>query len=774
MIEILAVVTILLLCIVGFAVKRKASTKQESTPSLESKNRVAASTTQKADSDLYSDQIESNEAIEIGKVESETPSLEVNDGEVDYRSKVEKSADNCWIPPGNDIVIDGNNVKGGMIYIKGFLSKKNENAVEVIDLKLKRDSSGTYFKEYNLYSWDSYSNISPKARGAYINWLTDGRPIDGVQVGYINLFYSGLERRVLCESPGNDELESIASEVKRLMADCRYDIPVSGYASFCNRAKKFLKYIKLEIDGWEHDPIIDYNCLGKEVFPVTFVMALGRMIDNKKPLPWELALEWSLRHLKNNIRKPAKQCPSELALLFKTKYLEKFGEGLVVSQYNKREIVLYYPENSSIEKPIVKLSDASELLDTCIDLRLIIDSCLDQLDSLSRFKSKVSLSEHTLMSYALLPYEIIDEFEPKNLNQLRHICEVSFKDRAEIASVSIDSIIDLWLPSNKRMSQTDSQLLAVVLDRIGYGMEPDVRHKRPLKTVGEGICIFRSTNNNESAPTTNFRQALVVAHLSALVAFANGKSNHGRKYILDQLKLFLSLDSTEEIRMTAYFEWVLEYSQSLTGLKPLVDELDESKRNEFASFLLGIIGSNGVIHSDEISMLEKAYKTLGMNSADVQNNLHRLLAMDESQPVVVKEAICEDHNHAIPNVLTVDAPSSVELNEERLRARKKQTLEVVRLLDEIFVDEEFEPEQRLEESTVFDLDSIHMQLLRRLSEKDFWDHATFENLADEYGLLPSGALETINDAALDNFDDEVLFDGEEIKINRDIIERMLS
>ncbi|WP_081650533.1 TerB N-terminal domain-containing protein [Paucidesulfovibrio longus] len=776
MIEIVVVVAVLILCAVGFAIKRKYLANQNKTTLFDQESAAIDSPTKNQESDLYSDKKINSDVLESDKVSNVAFSQELTDFKIDCCSNFEDSTEDCWILPGRDIVVGDRNIKSGMIYVKGLLSTKgkDENSAELIDLRLKRDPSGAYFKEYNLHSWRSYSNISPKARGAYINWLADGRPIDEVRVGYINMFFSGLERRVLGEKPKKNELESIANEVKRLMSDCQYNTYIPEYDSFCNRAKKFLQYIKLEINDWMHTTVINYNHLGKEVFPVTFVMALGRMVEDKKPLPWELALEWSFRYLKNRIRKPAKQCPSELALLFKKRYLDKFGEGLVVSQYEKREVVLYYPVNPSIGNSVVQVSDASNFLDTYTELRLIIDSCLEQLDSLSRFKSKVKLSEHTLMSYALLPHEIVCEFEPNDLNQLRHICEISFEDGAEIANISVDTITDLWMPTDRRMSHTDSQLLAVVLDRIGYGMEPDVRYMRPLKTIGKGICIFNNSNAHEALSNMNFELILVVAHLSALVALANGKNHHGKKYVLNQLKLFLSLNSTEEKRTTAYFEWVFEFSPSLTGLKPLVNKLDESERKKILSFLLGIIGGDGIIHSDEINMLEKAYKTLGLNSAGIQNSLHRLLTMNEGQPVVVKEATSEDHNYSIPSVPIKGDHVGVELDAERLQARQKQTLEVVRLLDEVFVAEEFKPEPYLEEPNLLGLDSLHMNLLRRLSERDTWDYFTFENIAGEYGLMPSGALETINDAALGYFDDEVLIDEEDVIINRDVIERMLS
>lgn len=58
------------------------------------------------------------------------------------------------------------------------------------------------------------------------------------------------------------------------------------------------------------------------------------------------------------------------------------------------------------------------------------------------------------------------------------------------------------------------------------------------------------------------------------------------------------------------------------------------------------------------------------------------------------------------------------------------------------------------------LDTRHSGLLRALLAQDTWASAAFATLCAEHGLMPSGALERLNDAAFDAFD-EALLEGDD-------------
>ena len=58
------------------------------------------------------------------------------------------------------------------------------------------------------------------------------------------------------------------------------------------------------------------------------------------------------------------------------------------------------------------------------------------------------------------------------------------------------------------------------------------------------------------------------------------------------------------------------------------------------------------------------------------------------------------------------------------------------------------------------LDTRHTELLRALLAKETWERVAVEALARAQGLLPNAALETINDAAFERFEEPII-EGED-------------
>lgn len=78
------------------------------------------------------------------------------------------------------------------------------------------------YTERQMGYWPSYSQIAPEARRAYLNWLGGGRKDPEADVGYVFLFFYGLERRVIIDGAKDDsargEWPEIAAELRRLLA----------------------------------------------------------------------------------------------------------------------------------------------------------------------------------------------------------------------------------------------------------------------------------------------------------------------------------------------------------------------------------------------------------------------------------------------------------------------------------------------------------------------------------------------------------------------------
>lgn len=182
-------------------------------------------------------------------------------GEIAYNAK--------WIPAGEAITVAGINIPGGMIYAGLSLQAPNgRQEPALIDPSLRASNVTVNMSERKMSYWPSYSDISPDARKGYLQWLATGRQDPAVDIGYVFLFFYGLERRALIDlksRPEDPDLTVIAQEVRRLLSI--YD----QNSSFHNYATKFLAYLCTAIVG-EPPLVPPQECRGFEL-PISYRIA---------------------------------------------------------------------------------------------------------------------------------------------------------------------------------------------------------------------------------------------------------------------------------------------------------------------------------------------------------------------------------------------------------------------------------------------------------------------------------------------------------------------
>src|SRR6266704_4753581 len=144
------------------------------------------------------------------------------------------------MPPGRPTNVAGYQIPDGMIYVGRHLRSALgtiEPALVNPDLPVARIASATAGND--LVPRPSYHLISPTDRAAYLAWLAGGRRDARVPIGFVLLFFFGLERRVLLDArydPARaQELPAIAAEVRRLRA-----VHGAGNPSFhtCSRGRR--------------------------------------------------------------------------------------------------------------------------------------------------------------------------------------------------------------------------------------------------------------------------------------------------------------------------------------------------------------------------------------------------------------------------------------------------------------------------------------------------------------------------------------------------------
>jgi tellurite resistance protein len=688
--------------------------------------------------------------------------------------KATQSEEDCWVPPGKQVSLHGRTIEGGMLYVGNGLPIPDGYGPEpaLINPDLSRSSDKPCTQSFGMSYWPSYSKISPESRAAYLDWLAKGRRVKNADIGYVFLYFYGLERRVQVGESSKEELLYIRDEVASLLETYGYN------RSFRRYSENFLGLINSRLGDGFHKSETNPNQIARGMYPPSFKIELGRTVADGKPIPWELALEWVLRDPETRLRVPAKRCPHEFTFLFKTLHQEKYGEGMVIPPNKKKIKLEYYPASSSLRgfNSEIDLPDPSGLKRPLGNLHKLVDQSMSELDSYSRLMGKDPEAAKGIAGISLLPGSIAMKRKSAELDSLRQLCSSALAGNG-MGTTLVNDLIEMWPTKTPgKFTKAEASQVANILGALGTGMEPDPRHGGRTPAAGDEIVLFKLSEGKDEAPGIGYHQAIALVHLTGLVAAADGDvSPEERSALNSHLASSLGLNSAESLRLSAFFEWIIARPPSMAGMKAKLAGLSAAQREKVAEFLISVAGADGIIHPKEIKILEKIYKTMGMEPADVQTHIHRFLANGDSQPVTVKGADTDKSGYSIPQAPESTPQANVKLDANRLRLKREQTKEVAELLEDVFAEEIVEPEPEIEEAVGFyGLDAPYKNILVELGAQDSWDRDNFNSLAEKHGLMPSGVLESLNDAALDNFDDEVLFDEENIEVNREVLEEMVA
>ncbi len=285
-----------------------------------------------------------------------------------------------WYPKNSSLEIKQYKINEGLIYIQDTSSdhKKSDylydNDAAVIDLSLDIKNGEPWEYGEEMGYWPSYSNISANCRGAYLKWLASGRSEPKANIGYVFLFFYGLEKRIFVDAKAGKvsekERSEITKEILRLLEI------YGNNNSFKNYALNFLSMQWLIFDRDKDLP--KYLQLDNKNLHELFRYFLAKEISSEGQLSSELALIWVSNS--TSLRTPAHRCSSEFKKLFKYKYKQKFGEGLKIKP-NKTYLKMYYkaasPSIDSVEltKEELGLLDPSVLSVPLNKLKALADEC---------------------------------------------------------------------------------------------------------------------------------------------------------------------------------------------------------------------------------------------------------------------------------------------------------------------------------------------------------------------------------------------------------------
>jgi len=653
---------------------------------------------------------------------------------------------------------------GGFIYVGRRSSVFNHHRTEpsLIDETLKVYTRPVTYSDHTLSYWPSYSRISPYCRGAFLSWLGSDRNHPNTPLGYVFIYFYGLERRIMIDSVqhknevDDNEYVAIFNEVLRLQQIYGESLSFLRYSTNLLEAMYILRphavpYSEITTErGWDSS-VVKYQ--------------LGKTVSEKKPVSADLALAWLKSYPEYNLRVPARRCAVEFEELFKRRFTQKYAEGFFVKPIKNRLYLSYFPASSAIESiPLVNeyLSDPSMLRVPISKIIAIADECIDDLDSYSRYIGRENNSRSDIRALLLLPEDLKDHAQENGLSQIREWVEGKMKDQQAVVDV-----IDLWnhtqLPVPEKLNRTETNLLEDLFEKCGYGLVPNREYHFAKPDMDGKYVLFQGGHGTNFKPSKAFHEMGMALRLGAMVATIDSEVDESEVSFLNQLiDHDSSLTSTEKISLRSYLNWRLHTPSNLRGLKARVKKLGPQEKSFISHIMVRVALADGKVERSEILKLERLYSLLGLDKSLVSRDIHHLYSSPSATQSSVINGKPEPSQSAMKQKQKSD---TFGLDESILEIHKSQTRDVQSMLSAIFSGED--PEEEMDENYEEDsidteapgmdgIDRTHYALYEKLINKNMWTDDEFDKLCEEKKLMRSGAIETINDWAYDHVGAPVL------------------
>lgn len=704
-----------------------------------------------------------------------------------------RASSKLWLSPNTECRVAGRLIPHGMIYVGEGLTPVSgwaDTDPALISPRLSVPKPGRTTRADPMGYWPSYSEITPANRAIYLDWLATGRSDPDIDLGYVFLFFYGLERRLMVDL-AQSALGSQAEEVQLLVAELERLLSIYGehrsFRGYCRSLVEAAGIIHAHTPAYSFEPPRDAS-----VYEISSVvrLAIGQLVNEGRPIPGPWAFAWVVQDPETRLRTPSKRCPDEFRSLFLTRYEAKFGEGMTVKPNKRRLRIEYRGASASLREPIElpcgDLPDVSALSRPLKPLRALIDSVEDDLSAYSRIVGRSTEASNSPEAIASLPPELAAGRSNPEIEALFTWLAEELGDDA-IAVLSARDILARW-PSEKedRLSKRELGSLTRLLASRGLGFDPDPQFGATSLKASANAAVFRTEEGPVGAPSAAYRSTALLLHLSTMVAAADGEVAAEERSLLDhQIATSAHLTDDERRRLRAHTAVLLSQPPSTAGLKKRLEAVNEHQKEAIAEFAIAVTGADGHIDPGEIKTLEKLYRMLGMEPSRAAVDIHSMKAAGEwspaNAPVTVRPPAPATSSYTIPpdpSAASADATEGFSLDMKRVEKTLAETAVVSSLLSEIFDDEPDSAGPPVDNAPpdvqrVAGLDDRHTAILRELVGTAELSRDHFDAVCDRLGLLSDGAIEVLNDAAFETVNYPLIEGDDPLEIDTDALEKML-
>ena len=671
-----------------------------------------------------------------------------------------------WVPANEPIEVAGLCIPGGMVYVglslKTTYGQQDPSLInpnlpvgkQSVDISLKRT-------DY----WPNYSGVTPDARRAYLQWLATGREDPTADIGCVFLFFYGLERRALVDhKDGVDvrqELSVIIDEVRRLVS-------IYGQnGTFRYYAMSFINYLLADKLIASSEQELPPDAEPSYELPFGLRLGLGKLAIEKRPVPVAWALRWAMLDPTVFKRTPVVRCQEEFGVLFRHRYSQHYGEGIILPVNKARLQIRYQPGSSSLRgTPLQKYADGipdiAAITGPQKKLQNLVNECSSDLDRYSRFLGRNPGKAGTLEALVSLPMIAWPESIRSASSQM--------KREVEMTDVVLRwSELLLKLSDSGTLPRGKVPELASKMGEIGIGIEPDLISRGRQLNDDDFVVLFAAAPcSGDDTQSAAYTSGVLTVDLASTVASADGEaSTPVIQILMSQIDSWQELSENSRKRLKAHLRLRIAQPSSLVSLKGKLDTLPFDSKRAIGRMLTRLAHVDSAVSPEEVRLLEKIYKLLQLDAKLVYSDLH------------IGQTNTAD-NTAI-SAVPVPGSNSLNLDTKKIALLQQETDNIAALLAGIFEDGSEQASAQSAEETesesddvLLGLDAEHSAFLRLLISRPEWSREDLSDAATGMELMLDGVLESINEAALDHFDLPIAEGDDPIEINQEVVGKVIA
>jgi hypothetical protein len=713
-----------------------------------------------------------------------------------------------WYRPGETFVVAGRAISCGLFYAGNHrvLDRWGHRSHSAwIDSSLEVEDPPPDYVGHDITNQAAYSILHPWARGLYLDWLQSGRKMVKVSPNLVHLFLDGIELWTLRQgdTATTEEFDEVIIQLRDLHTG--YGKRTETIGTRILSLAEFLQVLQLVRaplpEVLELKPVPDSSYY----LPPLLALGLARCRAEDHPIPASWALAWLRSQYQFKPRSAEVRCPEEHAALFEAAYKGRFIEGIRIQGTSREPFALTLKTgqygNSSASVRFADLKTAHLPLTKFIELDDMAKACSEELEPYARYVMNKPELRYSAVAIGLLPAQIDLQSGPPAWRQgAKALGE--WLGKAPYKTNTYNSLRSAWplLPVEPGRGR-EAESLSLAFARFGFGLEPDVRFfSPPLRSSGL-ITLFRLPDSKPIKPTKNYALASLIVHLGLAIAgegqLRQGKNGTTIEKLIESIPKMLPepLAESELLRLAAYADWVKAAPIVLTGLKPRIALLSPEQREKISKFLLAVMAESGYVSADRVKAMEKIFSLLTVAKESVFSKIHHAVTSPSSPRSVVTDRFGREAFARDPVSVQVGArlsgrklpappPDRPVLNMELVEDRRRESIRAGQLLQEIFSSENaglvalVDPAASNEESSKkgsggrLGLNAATTAFLREILTQPRWSAPELESLAARHRIMVSGAVDQINEMALEEFGDPLLEGDDSIQLT-DVREELL-